>query len=76
MSSFGCAFRLTFILCSLIVAFFVGLALVLAVATWAGLPELLAAAAGGRGAVLAAGTGVAGSVATLAALVLRRRRGG
>lgn len=72
MSSFGCAVRLVFIVCSVLAVFFGGVVLVLLVARSSG---LLAAVPGG-GAAVAAGTGVVGAVATAVTVAVRRGRDG
>lgn len=71
MSSFGCAFRLVFVLGTLIVLCSGCIVLILLTMKWVGLTAVAADA--GAGAIVVAGTGLAGP--PLAALLLLVRRG-
>lgn len=76
MGSFGCAVRLVFVLCSVMVVFCCCLAMLLLVLKWVGLTGAVAAGGNpaGAGAAVVAGTGLAAPVVALIVVLLRRGR--
>jgi hypothetical protein len=76
MSSFGCAFRLVFVLGSLMVVFCVCAVAILLAMKWVGLTAVLSAAdpSGGTKTLIVAGTGLAAPLLATTAVLLRRTR--
>jgi len=76
MSSFGCAFRLVFVLGSLMVVFCVCAVAILLAMKWVGLTAVLSAAdpPAGRTTLIVAGTGLAAPLVATTAVLLRRIR--